>query len=175
MTVAPAVGVVTRFGQRGPRHARRAPGSYTPAARSNHRFPSPPRFRGAPFNPYEHASGRWQRPTSTRMAAHGWGSPAAARRMTRSSSATRASATQSPASPTTTRSPHTMASRRFQPTSTVQHRQAPPACHRRWAGRLRRLPIWQSRSHLQFIINRVAATADLVAIVHPESRNALRR
>jgi hypothetical protein len=33
-------------------------------------------------------------------------------------------------------------------------------------------PIWQSRSHLQFIINRVAATADLVAIVHPESRNA---
>ena len=33
-------------------------------------------------------------------------------------------------------------------------------------------PIWQSRSHLQYIINRVAATADLVAIVHPESRNA---
>jgi hypothetical protein len=33
-------------------------------------------------------------------------------------------------------------------------------------------PIWQSRSHLQYIIDRVAGTADLVAIVHPESRDA---
>jgi hypothetical protein len=35
-------------------------------------------------------------------------------------------------------------------------------------------PIWQSRSHLQYVINRVAAKADLVAIVHPESRDAYR-
>lgn len=34
------------------------------------------------------------------------------------------------------------------------------------------LPIWQSRSDKQFLIDRVAATTDLVAIVHPASRNA---
>jgi hypothetical protein len=34
------------------------------------------------------------------------------------------------------------------------------------------LPLWQSRSHLQFLIDRVAATADLVALVHPVSRNS---
>ena len=33
-------------------------------------------------------------------------------------------------------------------------------------------PIWQSRSHLQYIIGRVAGTTELVAIVHPESRDA---
>jgi hypothetical protein len=33
-------------------------------------------------------------------------------------------------------------------------------------------PIWQSRSHLQYIIDRVAGTSELVAIVHPESRDA---
>jgi hypothetical protein len=33
-------------------------------------------------------------------------------------------------------------------------------------------PIWQSRSHLQYIIDRVARTTELVALVHPESRDA---
>jgi hypothetical protein len=32
------------------------------------------------------------------------------------------------------------------------------------------LPLWQSRSHRQFVIDQVAATADLVALVHPASR-----
>ena len=100
-------------------------------------------------------------------------SPAAASRMTKSSSATRASVTRSPASPTTTRSPRTTAS------TTIpayehgynigkHHQLAIGARKVDWVD----FPIWQSRSHLQFIINRVAATADLVAIVHPESRNA---
>jgi hypothetical protein len=33
-------------------------------------------------------------------------------------------------------------------------------------------PLWQSLSHRQLVINRVAATADLVALAHPNSRNA---
>jgi hypothetical protein len=33
-------------------------------------------------------------------------------------------------------------------------------------------PIWQSLSHLQYIIDRVAGTSELVALVHPESRDA---
>ncbi len=33
-------------------------------------------------------------------------------------------------------------------------------------------PLWQSLSHRQFIIDRVAETADLVAIAHPSSRDA---
>jgi hypothetical protein len=36
-------------------------------------------------------------------------------------------------------------------------------------------PVWQSVHHLQFIINRVAAGTDLVALVHPISRGAYTR
>lgn len=33
-------------------------------------------------------------------------------------------------------------------------------------------PLWQSRSQQQFIIDRVAGTADLVGLTHPDTRNA---
>lgn len=34
------------------------------------------------------------------------------------------------------------------------------------------LPLWQLRSHQQFVIDRLAGTADLVALAHPPSRDA---
>ena len=139
-----------------------------------YRFPQPAPFSGGRlFNPYDHASGRWQR---ANLHAHGraWLGLTSGRQTNDEVVERYKSLGYSVAGVSNY---HQIAAHDGVTTIPAYEHGYNIGKHHQLAIGARRVdfvdfPIWQSRSHLQFIINRVAATADLVAIVHPESRNA---
>jgi hypothetical protein len=139
-----------------------------------YRFPAPMPFSGARlFNPYEHAGHRWQR---ANLHAHGraWLGLTNGRQSNDEVVKRYKSLGYSVAGVSNY---HRIAAHDGVTTIPAYEHGYNIGKHHQLAIGARHVdfvdfPIWQSRSHLQFIINRVAATADLVAIVHPESRNA---
>jgi hypothetical protein len=139
-----------------------------------YRFPQPAPFSGTRlFNPYEHLSGRWQR---ANLHAHGraWLGITSGRQSNDEVVERYTSLGYSVAGVSNY---HQIAAHDGVKTIPLYEHGYNIGKHHQLAIGARRVdfvdfPIWQSRSHLQFIINRVAETADLVAIVHPESRNA---
>jgi hypothetical protein len=140
-----------------------------------YRFPAPAPFSGARlFNPYEHTSHRWQR---ANLHAHGrvWLGITSGRWQSNHEVVERYKSLGYSVAGVSNY--HQIAARDGVATIPAyehgynigKHHQLAIGAHQ---VDFMDFPIWQSRSHLQFIINRVAATADLVAIVHPESRNA---
>jgi len=139
-----------------------------------YRFPQPAPFAGARlFNPYEHAAGKWQR---ANLHAHGraWLGITSGRQSNDEVVERYKSLGYSVAGVSNY---HQIAAHDGVTTVPAYEHGYNIGKHHQLAIGAHRVdfidfPIWQSRSHLQFVINRVAATADLVAIVHPESRNA---
>jgi hypothetical protein len=139
-----------------------------------YRFPEPARFSGERlFNPYEHAAGSWQR---ANLHAHGraWLGLTSGRQSNEEVVERYKRLGYAVAGVSNY---HEIAAHHGVDTIPAyehgynigKHHQLAIGAHRvDWLD----FPIWQSRSHLQYIINRVAARSDLVAIVHPESRNA---
>ena len=114
-------GVVSDSGvEAGPRHARRGPRAPL-RLRADLPVSRAARFSGEQlFNPYQHADRRLAARQPARARARlAAASPAASSRTTKSSRATRASVTRSPACPTTSRSPRMRASTRSPRTSTA--------------------------------------------------------
>jgi hypothetical protein len=139
-----------------------------------YRFPPPAPFSGTRlFNPYEHATSKWQR---ANLHAHGraWLGLTSGRQSNDEVVGRYRSLGYSVAGVSNY---HHIAAHDGVATIPAYEHGYNLGKHHQLAIGARQVdyvdfPIWQSRSHLQFIINRVAATADLVAIVHPESRNA---
>ena len=139
-----------------------------------YRFPQPAPFSGTRlFNPYDHSSGRWQR---ANLHAHGraWLGLTSGRQSNDEVVERYKSLGYSVAGVSNY---HQIAAHDGVTTIPAYEHGYNIGKHHQLAIGARKVdfvdfPIWQSRSHLQFIINRVAATSDLVAIVHPESRNA---
>ena len=139
-----------------------------------YRFPEPARFSGEQlFNPYQHATGTWQR---ANLHAHGraWLGITSGKQSNDEVVARYKSLGYSVAGVSNY---HEIAAHEGVDTIPAYEHGYNIGKHHQLAIGARQVdwvdfPIWQSRSHLQFIINRVAATSDLVAIVHPESRNA---
>jgi hypothetical protein len=139
-----------------------------------YRFPAPASFSGSRFyNPYEHLTGTWQR---ANLHAHGraWSGLTSGRHSNEEVVRRYRELGYAVAGVSNY---HHIAAQDGVPTLPLyehgynigKHHQLAIGAHRvEWLD----LPLWQSRSHLQFLIDRVAATADLVAIVHPVSRNA---
>jgi hypothetical protein len=140
-----------------------------------YRFPAPVPFSGARlFNPYEHANHRWQR---ANLHAHGraWLGLTSGRQQSNHEIVERYQSLGYSVAGVSNY--HQIAAHDGVTTIPAYEHGYNIRKHHQLAIGARHVdfvdfPIWQSRSHLQFIINRVAATADLVAIVHPESRNA---
>lgn len=137
-------------------------------------FPDPAPFSGvAFFNPYEDLRGQWQR---ANFHAHGraWGGLTSGRQPSESvARAYRAIGYSVPG----VSNYHRIAAFDGVPTIPLyehgynigKHHQIAIGAHRvDWFD----FPLWQSLSHQQFVIDRVAQTADLVALAHPPSRDA---
>jgi hypothetical protein len=139
-----------------------------------YRFPAPVAFSGDQlFNPYERTSGSWQR---ANLHAHGraWLGITSGRQS--NDEVVRRYRELGYSVPGVSNY-HQIAAHDGVPTIAAYEHGYNIRKHHQLAIGAQRVdwldfPIWQSRSHLQYIINRVAATADLVALVHPESRNA---
>jgi hypothetical protein len=139
-----------------------------------YRFPPPATFAGPHFyNPYAHSSGTWQR---ANLHAHGrvWFGLTNGRQSNEDVAARYRELGYSVAGISNY---HQIAAHDGVATIPAYEHGYNIGKHHQLAIGARQVdwldfPIWQSRSHLQFIINRVAASSDLVAIVHPESRNA---
>jgi hypothetical protein len=139
-----------------------------------YRFPEPDRFSGTSFlNPYANVNGTWQR---ANLHAHGrpWGGFTNGRQ----SGHEIARAYRSMGySVTGVSDYHSIAAFDGVPTLPIYEHGYNLAKRHQLAIGARRvdwfdLPLWQSLSHQQFVIDRLAATAALVALAHPPSRNA---
>lgn len=139
-----------------------------------YQFPEPAPFRGARFyNPYERLRGQWQR---ANLHAHGqaWGGLTNGQQSSAHVARTYKSLGYDIAGVSNY---HAIAAHEGIDTLALyehgynirkRHQLAIGARQVDWLD----FPLWQSRSQQQFVIDRVASTADLVGLTHPDTRNA---
>lgn len=138
-----------------------------------YRFPDAKPFVGSHFlNPYEKLGGTWQR---ANLHAHGraWGGLTNGRRQSNDEVVRRYHGLGYAVAGISNY--QAIAAHRGVPTIPIYEHGYNIGKHHQLAIGARRVdwfdfPLWQSPNHLQFVINRLAATADLVALAHPSSR-----